>query len=69
MASYMVPGKFVHVRCTIPEKISGDFQSMCENVLRSIEVVSPKPPSVAEDDPPTSDDPPSEQPERDDDDR
>lgn len=69
MASYMVPGKFVHVRCTIPEKISGDFQSMCENVLRSIEVVSPKPPSVAEDDPPTSDDRPSEQPERDDDDR
>lgn len=69
MASYMVPGKFVHVRCTIPEKISGDLQSMCETVLRSIELQSPKPVPVAQDDPPTRDDSSSEPPEREDDDR
>jgi len=38
LASYMVPGKFVHVRCTVPEKVSGDLQGMCETILRSLEV-------------------------------
>jgi len=61
MATYMVPGKFVHLRCTVPEKISGDFQGMCETVLRSIEVQMPKPIPFPQGDPPEADDPPAPQ--------
>jgi hypothetical protein len=57
MASYLIPGKFVHVRCSIPEKVSGDLQSMCETVLRSIEVQMPKPIPFVADDPQTANDP------------
>lgn len=58
MASYLIPGKFVHVRCSIPEKISGDLQSMCETVLRSIEVQMPNPIPFSAGDPQTENDPP-----------
>jgi len=61
MASYMVPGKFVHLRCTVPEKVSGDYQSMCETVLRSIEVQMPKPIPMPQDDQPEASDPPASQ--------
>jgi hypothetical protein len=37
MAVYMFPGVFVHIRCTVPEKFSGDTQSLCERVTQSLE--------------------------------
>jgi hypothetical protein len=37
MVQYMVPGKFVSLRCSVPEKSSGDAQGMCEQVVRSLE--------------------------------
>jgi hypothetical protein len=61
MATYMLPGKFVHLRCTVPEKVSGDLQGMCETVLRSIEVQMPRPIPFPQGDPPDADDPPASQ--------
>jgi hypothetical protein len=57
MASYMAPGKFVHVRCTVPEKVSGDLQGMCETVLRSLEVPMAKKAPADADNPPEAADP------------
>jgi hypothetical protein len=37
MAVYMFPGAFVHIRCTVAEKFSGDTQSLCERVTQSLE--------------------------------
>ncbi len=37
MTVYMFPGAFVHLRCTVPEEFSGDAQSLCEHVTRSLE--------------------------------
>jgi hypothetical protein len=41
-AAYMVPGVFVQIRCSVPEKASGDAQKMCEQVVRSLEIPHPK---------------------------
>jgi len=38
MAAYFVPGKFVQLRCSVPEKDAGDAQSMCEHVVQSLEI-------------------------------
>jgi len=57
LASYMVPGKFVHVRCTVPEKVSGDLQGMCETILRSLEVPMAEEAPADADDPPEAADP------------
>jgi hypothetical protein len=37
MTVYMFPGAFVHLRCTVAEKFSGDAQSLCEHVTQSLE--------------------------------
>ena len=37
MTVYMFPGAFVHLRCTVPEEFSGNAQSLCEHVTRSLE--------------------------------
>jgi hypothetical protein len=50
MAAYLVPGKFLHIRCTVPEKISGDAQSLCEHVVQSLEIPQQSG-GTAEDDP------------------
>lgn len=67
LAAYMVPGKFIQIRCTAPEKDSGDAQGMCEHVLRSLEVPQSKEDQVNPEDPPESDDPPQASPMEDDD--
>lgn len=54
MAAYMVPGKFVHLRCSVPEKASGDAQGMCEHVVRSLQF----PKQLDGQDPPSGEDPP-----------
>jgi len=67
LAAYMVPGKFVQIRCTVPEKDSGDAQGMCEHVLRSLEVPQAKQEQVDPDDPPERDDPSEDSPTENDD--
>lgn len=42
MAVYLVPGKFLHFRCTVPEKISGDAQSICERTTQSLTIPRPQ---------------------------
>lgn len=54
MAAYLVPGKFLHFRCTVPEKISGDAQSLCERTVQSLTIPQPQQEQV---DPPETDDP------------
>jgi hypothetical protein len=41
-AAYMAPGVFVQIRCSVPEKVYADAQGMCQHVVRSLEVASPK---------------------------
>jgi hypothetical protein len=53
MAAYMVPGKFLHLRCSVAEKFSGDAQGMCEHVMQSLEF----PKQLDEPDPRTAEDP------------
>jgi hypothetical protein len=45
----MAPGVFVQIRCSVPEKVYSDAQSMCEHVVRSLEVPQAK--GQAEDEP------------------
>lgn len=66
LAAYMVPGKFVQIRCTVPEKDSGDAQGMCEHVLRSLEVPQSKQEQIDPEDPPAHDDPNQDSPREDD---
>lgn len=54
MAAYLVPGKFLHIRCSVPEKISGDGQSLCERIVQSLTIPQPQQEQV---DPPETDDP------------
>jgi len=54
LAAYMVPGKIVQIRCSIPEEFSGDTQTICESILRSLEVPKPAQQTLDPDDPPTS---------------
>ena len=57
LAAYLVPGKFVQIRCSVPEKASGDAQAMCEHVVHSMEIPGPKQQRNADsDDPPTPED-------------
>jgi len=56
MAVYLVPGKFLHFRCTVPEKISGDAQSLCERSMQSLTIPQPQP-RQEQADPPEADDP------------
>jgi hypothetical protein len=37
LAAYMAPGVFVQIRCSVPEKVYGDAQDMCEHVVRSLQ--------------------------------
>jgi hypothetical protein len=53
LVAYMAPGVFVHIRCSVPEKVYADAQSMCEHVVRSLDVPQSK--TEAGDDPPTPD--------------
>ena len=53
MTAYMFPGAFVHLRCTVPEEFSGDAQTLCEHVTRSLEF----PKQLGQEDQP-ADDPP-----------
>jgi hypothetical protein len=57
MVQYMVPGKFVSLRCSVPEKSSGDAQSLCEHVTQSLEF----PKQLGEENQP-QDDPPDNDP-------
>jgi len=69
LAAYMVPGKFVQIRCTVPEKDSGDAQGLCEHVLHSLEVPQPKQGQADPEDrpdPPARDDPSEDAPREDD---
>jgi len=54
MGVYLVPGKFLHFRCTVPEKISGDAQSLCERTVQSLTIPWPRQEQA---DPPETDDP------------
>jgi len=51
LAAYMAPGVFVQVRCSVPEKVYGDAQSMCEHVVRSLEAQPAGGQTPAADDP------------------
>ncbi|MGB0041960.1 MAG: hypothetical protein WCC78_17660 [Terriglobales bacterium] len=37
LAAYMAPGVFIQIRCSVPEKVYGDAQDMCEHVVRSLQ--------------------------------
>ena len=38
MTTYMAPGVFVHIRCSVPEKAYTEAQDMCEHVVDSLQV-------------------------------
>jgi len=34
----MAPGVFLQIRCSVPEKVYGDAQDICQHVVRSLQV-------------------------------
>jgi hypothetical protein len=38
LAAYMAPGVFLQIRCSVPEKVYGDAQDICQHVVRSLQV-------------------------------
>ncbi len=42
LAAYMAPGVFVQIRCSVPERVYGDAQDMCEHVVRSLQTPQSK---------------------------